>query len=65
MDSESPLVRFPLRGTVRVLARVIDAGPTGATVEVLGSHERVVLTGAAWREVEGYPVRERVPGWAP
>lgn len=59
MDSE--LARFPLRGTVRVLARVIDATPTGGTLEVLGSGERVTLTGKAWREVEGWPVRERRP----
>lgn len=64
MRDPRPLVRFALRGTVRVLARVIDYGPTGATVEVLGSRERVTLTGAAWREVEGYPVRDRVPGRA-
>jgi len=51
MTSESPLVRFRLRGTVRVL------GPTGATVELLGSRERVTLTGRAWREVEAWPVR--------
>ena len=60
MDSDPTLIRFPLRGTVRVLARVLDASPTGGTVEVLGSHERVTLTGRAWREVEGYPVRGRV-----
>lgn len=60
MDSE--LARFPLRGTVRVLARVIDATPTGGTLDVLGSGERVTLTGKAWREVEGWPVRERRPG---
>jgi hypothetical protein len=58
MDSDhAPLVRFRLRGTVRVLARVIDSGPTGGTVELLGSGERVTLTGRAWREVESYPVR--------
>ena len=59
---DAPLVRFPLRGTVRVLARVIDSGPTGGTVELLGSGERVTLTGRAWREVEGYPVRARLVG---
>jgi len=57
MTSESPLVRFRLRGTVRVLARVLARGPTGATVELLGSRERVTLTGRAWREVEAWPVR--------
>ena len=63
MDSDhAPLVRFRLRGTVRVLARVIDSGPTGGTVELLGSGERVTLTGRAWREVEGYPVRARLVG---
>ena len=62
MDTDPTLIRFRLRGTVRVLARVIDSGPTGGTVEVLGSHERVTLTGRAWREVEGYPVRARRPG---
>jgi len=58
---DAPLVRFPLRGTVRVLARVLDSGPTGGTVELLGSHERVTLTGRAWREVESYPVRGKRP----
>lgn len=54
-------VRFPLRGTVRVLARVIDRGPTGATVRVIGSGERVILTGAEWRAAESCPVRGRQP----
>lgn len=61
---EPDLIKFSLRGTVQVLARVVDHGPTGATVEILGSHERVILTGSAWRAVVGYPVRDRVPGRA-
>lgn len=56
LDSDT-FVRFPLRGTVRVLARVIDRGPTGATVELVGSREKVTLTGSAWRAVESWPVR--------
>lgn len=62
MSPNAPLVRFRLRGTVRVLARVIVRGPTGATVRVVGSGEKVTLTGSAWRAVESWPVRGRTAG---
>lgn len=49
MAEPGDLIRVRVRGRLRMLARVLSAGPTGGTIEVVGSGERVVVTGLAWR----------------
>ena len=52
MADPDTYVRFRLRGTVRVSARVLESGDGWAIVEVVGSRERVRLDGSAWSEAK-------------
>lgn len=45
-------VRFRLRGTVRVSARVIEWHDAWGLVEVVGSREHVRLDGTDWSEAK-------------
>lgn len=49
MAEPGDLIRVRVRNRLRMLARVVSAAPTGGTIEVVGSGERVVVTGLAWR----------------